>query len=84
MTTADEANSILSTVDAAARKVRAARPSRAVPLLVLGLVIVGAMPFYVLADTWNQESSTISQLSASLGGIIGTRGGAWTGLYWLI
>ena len=84
MTTADEANSILSTVDAAARKVRAARPRRAVPLLVLGLVIVGAMPFYVLADTWNQESSTLDQLSGSLGGIMGTRGGAWIGLYWLI
>lgn len=84
MTTADEANSILSTVDTAARQVRVTRPTRAVPLLVLGLVIVGAMPFYVLAEPTSQEGAQPNQLFWSLGGMIGTRAGAWTGIYWMI
>ena len=85
MTTADEANSILSTVDTAARKVRATRPTRAVPLLVLGLVIVGAMPFYVLTEpTSHLGEPPPNQLFWSLGGMMGSRGGAWTAIYWII
>jgi hypothetical protein len=84
MTTADEANSILSTVDTAARKVRATRPTRAVPLLVLGLVIVGAMPFYVLTEPTSQEGAPPNQLVWSLGGMMGTRAGACTAIYWII
>jgi hypothetical protein len=80
MTTADEANSILSTVDTAARKVRATRPTRAVPLLVLGLVIVGAMPFYVLADPLADQVSYPLFWS----GPVGTAAGLWTMFYWML
>jgi hypothetical protein len=84
MTTADEARSILGTVDAAARTTRAARPSRALPLLVLGLVVLGALPFYVL--DLDQPDGVYGQSAVlwSLGAQQGTAAGAWTAYYWLL
>jgi hypothetical protein len=80
MTTADEAGRVLDTVADAARKTRAARPTRALPLLVLGLVIVGAMPFYVLAEP--QADQVYYPLFWS--GPVGTAAGLWTMFYWLL
>jgi len=84
MTTADEAGSILSTVDRAARTTRAVRPSRALPLLVLGLVIVGAMPFYVLDFHREDGIYEQGQMFWSLGGFLGTKAGVWTAIYWIV
>jgi hypothetical protein len=84
MTTADEAGSILSTVDRAARTTRAVRPSRALPLLVLGLVIVGAMPFYVLDFDRPDGIYDDGMMFWSLGGFLGTKAGVWTAIYWMV
>ena len=84
MTTADEAGSILSTVDRAARTTRAVRPTRALPLLVLGLVIVGAMPFYVMDLHRPDGTYDEGMVFWSLGGMIGTAAGVWTAIYWMV
>lgn len=84
MATADEAGSILSTVDRAARTTRAVRPTRALPLLVLALVIVGAMPFYVLDFDLPDGIYEQSPMFWSLGGFIGTTAGVWTAIYWIV
>lgn len=80
MTTAEDAANVLNTVSIAARKTRAARPTRALPLLALGLVIVGAMPFYVLAEP--QADQVYYPLFWS--GPVGTAAGLWTMYYWLL
>jgi hypothetical protein len=84
MATADEADSILSTVDRAARTTRAVRPTRALPLLVLALVVVGAMPFYVLDLDRPEGTYEQSQMLWSLGGFLGTSAGVWTAVYWIV
>jgi hypothetical protein len=84
MTTADEARTILGSVDEAARATRAARPSRAFPLLVLGLVVLGALPFYVLDDTLPDGVYEQSTVLWALGGQVGTAAGTWTAIYWLV
>jgi hypothetical protein len=80
MTTAADAARALDIVADAARKTRAARPTRALPLLVLGLVIVGAMPFYVLDDP--QAGQVYYPLFWS--GPVGTAASLWTVFYWLL
>jgi len=83
MTTADEARTLLATVDSAARATRDARPTRALPLLVLGLVVLGALPFYVLGDPVDGVYEA-PLLFWALGGSVTAQGGIWTGIYWFV
>lgn len=84
MTTADDAAAILSSIDRAARTTRAVRPTRALPLLVLALVIVGAMPFYLLDLDLADGIYEQSQMYWMLGGFLGTTAGIWTAIYWIV
>lgn len=84
MTTANDADSILSTIDRAAQTTRAVRPTRTLPLLVLALVIVGAMPFYVLDFNRPDGIYEQPQMFWSLGGFLGTQAGIWTAVYWMV
>ena len=79
---------MLGAAEAAARRTRAARPSRAVPFLVLALVVIAAMPFYV-TKPWpagdGSDSGWLPGLpSGPLAGFQDTSAGVWTSVYWLV
>jgi hypothetical protein len=76
----------LEYVSAAVSKARAARHGFGFPLLVLGAVTAGALPFYVLpAPSARPLTQAVSgtPLVGALGGFL-PHAGQWAALYWLV
>jgi hypothetical protein len=84
MTDATHAHALLTGAQRAAAQARARSRASWFPLVVFGLLILGALPLFVYPGSADGFSSPSSRLDGVLGGWFLPRSGRWVAVYWLV